>query len=78
MQYNLSDTSSEESNVSEEEVSGKVEPKYFSVADIKKEATSPRREVSSFNPVHLGLILSAASFERADRVSYTVLTGECT
>lgn len=47
MQYNLCDTSSEESNVSEEEVSVKSEPKYASVTDLKKGATSLRRKVST-------------------------------
>lgn len=78
MQYNLRDTSSEESNVSEEEVSRKVEPKYASVTDLKKGATSPRREVKRFKPVHLSLTLSASSLEWADHVCYTVLTGERT
>lgn len=75
MQYNLRDTSSEESNVSEEEVSRKVEPKYASVTDLKKGATSPRREVNRFKPVRLRLTLSASSLEWADHVCYTVLTG---
>lgn len=61
MQYNLRDTSSEESNVSEEEVSRKVEPKYASVTDLKKGATSPRRDVGRFKPLNLGLTLSASS-----------------
>lgn len=77
MQYNLRDTSSEEGNVSEEEVSGKVEPKCASLTDLEKAAPAPRREVSRFKAVQLGLTLSASPAEGAARICCAVLTGEC-
>lgn len=57
------DTSSEEGKESEEEVSGKVEPKSASLTDLEQGAASPRREAGRLKPVQLGLALSASPAE---------------